>query len=102
EELKKMELQILQLINKHRLGKKLAVLSMNEAISASAFSHSKNMAEGKVPFSHDGFNERVGELRKQITGVNSWAENVAFGQMSANEVVEGWLKSPGHRQNIEG
>jgi uncharacterized protein YkwD len=30
------------------------------------------------------------------------AENVASGQMSAREVVDGWLNSPGHRRNIEG
>jgi hypothetical protein len=28
------------------------------------------------------------------------AENIAKGQQSAQEVVEAWLKSPGHRKNI--
>jgi uncharacterized protein YkwD len=27
---------------------------------------------------------------------------VASGQMTAREVVNGWLKSPGHKKNIEG
>ena len=29
------------------------------------------------------------------------AENIAMGQRSAQEVVTGWLNSPGHRRNIE-
>jgi uncharacterized protein YkwD len=29
-------------------------------------------------------------------------ENVASGQMTAKEAVEGWLQSPGHKRNIEG
>lgn len=37
---------------------------------------------------------------------NGWitasAENVAYGQLSAKEVVKGWLNSPGHKKkNIE-
>ena len=28
------------------------------------------------------------------------AENIAAGQNSAGEVVEGWMHSPGHRKNI--
>lgn len=30
----------------------------------------------------------------------AWAENVASGQRTAAEVVEGWMRSPGHRANI--
>ncbi len=28
------------------------------------------------------------------------AENIAIGQKSADEVVKGWMNSPGHRENI--
>ncbi|HEY8387678.1 MAG TPA: CAP domain-containing protein, partial [Parasegetibacter sp.] len=80
DDLRKMEREILQLINKHRLGKNLAALNMDGEIAASALSHSKNMADGKVPFGHDGFSERVAGLRKQINGADSWAENVAYNQ----------------------
>ena len=30
------------------------------------------------------------------------AENVAFGKLSAEGVVKGWINSPRHRKNIEG
>ena len=34
--------------------------------------------------------------------VSEVGENVAAGQMTAREVVDGWLNSPGHKKNIEG
>ena len=41
-------------------------------------------------------------ISSQVAGVNATAENVAFGSTSAREVVDNWLKSPDHKENIEG
>ena len=30
------------------------------------------------------------------------AENLAYGELSAEAVVKGWINSPGHKKNIEG
>ena len=60
------------------------------------------MASGKTPFGHSGFNDRSAYLNKKMGPITLIAENVASGQMSAGEVVDGWLHSPGHRRNIEG
>jgi uncharacterized protein YkwD len=39
--------------------------------------------------------------RARRHGYNSWgAENVAKGQRSAEQVMEAWMNSPGHRANI--
>jgi len=38
---------------------------------------------------------------KKIGG-DSMAENVALGQTTAQEAVDSWLSSEGHKQNIEG
>ncbi len=62
------------------------------------------MASGKVPFSHQGFEQRVSIIRRQIP-YQAAAENVAFNQGYSNpaeQAVEGWIKSDGHRVNIEG
>ena len=57
---------------------------------------------GEVAFGHDGFDDRI-EVIIQVEGkLRASGENVASGHMSATEVVEGWLNSPGHRRNIEG
>lgn len=97
-----MEESILDLINQYRKSKGLGILKMHTAISEESRKHSSDMANNKVPFSHDGFNTRAKRIEEKIHGVRSVAENVAYGQRSAKEVVEDWIKSPGHKMNIEG
>jgi uncharacterized protein YkwD len=97
-----MEASVLELINKYRASKGLGALKMNNAIAEESLKHSSDMASNKVPFSHDGFNSRAKRLEGKIKGMRSVAENVAYGQRTAKEVVEDWIKSPGHKMNIEG
>ena len=97
-----MESDVLTLINKYRRGKGMSTLVMNNVVSEEARKHSLNMATGKVPFSHDGFNTRSKTITTKLPTIKSVAENVAYGQRSAQEVVNDWIKSPGHKQNIEG
>ncbi len=94
--------EVLQLVNEHRNSMSLSPLISDEIISAAAVKHSKDMGSGKVPFGHQGFDERVGKIRKKINPVYGWAENVAMGVNTANAVVDMWLHSPGHKKNIEG
>ena len=98
----KMAGDILGLVNQHRQNKGLTPLQMNNTISAEAEKHSSDMAARSVVFGHDGFENRVKKITQQLGGVRASAENVANGQLSAKEVVDGWLKSNGHRRNIEG
>lgn len=98
----KIEKEILELVNQHRKKKGLAALEMNAAISAAAAKHSRNMATKKIRPGHDGFDERMDKLLKEIKGTNATAENVAYGARDAERVVEMWLDSKGHRKNIEG
>lgn len=97
-----MEQDILELVNKHRRQRGLAKLEMANEISAEAEKHSRNMATGHTAFGHDGFDERLSRLMRQLPGSNGGAENVAYGSRTAEEVVDMWLNSPGHRKNIEG
>jgi len=94
--------EVLQLVNEHRAGLGLPALKMNAMITKVAGTHSANMASGKVPFSHDGFDDRVAMINKQIKTANAWAENVAEGPRTAKSVVDMWLHSPEHKKNIEG
>ncbi len=62
------------------------------------------MAGGRVPFSHQGFKQRVKVISRMIP-YHSAAENVAYNQGYGDpdrEAVQGWLKSTEHRINIEG
>jgi uncharacterized protein YkwD len=98
---KDMETEILKYVNEHRTGMHLKPLKMNGIITAAAERHSKDMATGKIPFGHDGFNERMEKLSKQIKPSYSFAENVGQGKLDARAAVDMWLNSPGHKKNIE-
>lgn len=97
-----MNQQILQLINEHRKSIGKSDLQMIDVASSQAVQHSRDMMNGATPFGHEGFEQRVDVVKKSIGFINAAAENVAYGQMSADEVVDGWLHSPGHKKNIEG
>ncbi len=45
---------------------------------------------------------RIADIRKAAGFISGAAENVAYGNMTAAKVVDGWLHSPGHKKNIEG
>ena len=60
------------------------------------------MATKKIPFRHDGFDERMAAISRQLKNVSATAENVAYGANTAKDVVDMWLHSPGHKKNIEG
>jgi uncharacterized protein YkwD len=96
-----MVVEILKYVNKDRSEHNLPALKMNSIESQLAEKHSRDMATGKVKFGHDGFNSRAKTIQKALGSIEI-GENVASGPMTAREVVNGWLKSPGHKRNIEG
>ena len=93
---------ILRYVNEYRHKKGLAPLQANSFLSSVALEHSRDMLSGRTPFGHEGFQGRIGRIRKRLGPIHVAAENVASGPMSAREVVDGWLHSEGHRRNIEG
>lgn len=97
-----MEGDILMYVNKHRRAIGLKDLTMLDAASAEAAKHSANMAARRVAFGHTGFEARVSAISRSLGTVSAAAENVADGKLTAQQVVQGWLHSPGHKKNIEG
>ena len=97
-----LEDEIFSLVNEHRQAIGMAALKLSKVESTEALKHSKDMATGKVPFSHDGFRKRIQVISGQMGAIMASGENVAFGSMSAKEVLDTWLQSPPHRKNIEG
>lgn len=100
-----LESKAYELVNDHRQAMGLASLSYDARIAAVARRHSENMAAGRVPFGHEGFEERQRAISKTIpwTGI---AENVGMNDYpvarTVRAAVSGWLGSRGHRKNIEG
>lgn len=99
-ETKTIEIQILELINNHRLSIGVNPLESMDIIKSQAFSHTEHMViENEV--SHDNFFERSTFL-KSNAGAVSVSENVAYGYTKAESVVNAWLKSESHKKNLEG
>lgn len=94
--------EILVYINQYRVQHGLSKLVMNRVLSNEATRHSADMARHVVPFGHDGFGQRIEHLHEQIPASLSGAENVAYNYKTAKIVVDGWINSPGHRQNLMG
>lgn len=97
-----MNRDILYHVNEYRKKKGLSSLQSIATADEQAALHSKNMALKKTAFSHNGFEQRIAIISKSAGTMRAAAENVAYGNLSASEVVKGWIKSPGHRKNIEG
>lgn len=94
---------ILALVNAYRAKESLPPLVNNSEIASAAEQHSREMAEKKIPFGHDGFSQRMHGLFKEIAGANGGAENVLYADVDdAKTVVRAWLNSSGHRKNIAG
>lgn len=99
-----LEQEIYQQINQYRASRKLPPLKLDPRISQYARIHSERMASETVLFSHAGFDERIQAIGDAIP-YHEAAENIAVNKGNADPVqvaVQGWLKSSGHRQNIEG
>jgi uncharacterized protein YkwD len=99
----RLESEIHELVNRHRRSRGLPPLALDPRITRVARLHSSDMAADKVGLGHDGFADRVAMLGE--TTVARAAENVAYDsgpRAMASAVVQGWLRSSGHRENIEG
>jgi uncharacterized protein YkwD len=97
-----LEQSVFDEINQYRVSQNLPKLRLNTHITEQARIHSQNMANGKVPFSHEGLKQRVTAIPLEY---NNASENLALNKGYSNpvgEAITGWLKSPQHLQNIHG
>ncbi|RAM50660.1 MAG: CAP domain-containing protein [Hapalosiphonaceae cyanobacterium JJU2] len=96
-----IEDSVFQQINDYRTSQGLPALTRNVASDEQARTHSRNMANGTVPFDHSGYEQRI-----QSIGITyrSAAENIAYNQGysdPATQAVQSWLGSPEHLANIK-
>lgn len=78
-----------------------APLRLNPTLQNVASGHAAEMARYSY-FSHTGRDGSTVDGRATLAGY-PWrqiGENIAAGQMTADAVVQGWIKSPGHCANI--
>jgi uncharacterized protein YkwD len=93
--------QAVDYTNHHRAEMKLSPLRWNDLIAKVAAEHAEDMASGAAPFSHDGFDARTRRFPSHRTAGENLAMNKGMADV-ARAAVDGWIKSPGHRKNLEG
>jgi uncharacterized protein YkwD len=76
-------------------------LTASRKLNDAAMDHARDMARRKY-FEHEGRDGSQPRDRVRRAGYESrlTGENIAYGPVSAEEVVAGWLASPGHCENI--
>ncbi len=94
--------QILIYVNKFRAQNGKPALTLNKDMDETAGIHSQAMAKGTVPFGHDNFELRFKYVAAKLGRIDEFAENVAMGMMNAEQVVNAWIHSPQHRENMLG
>jgi uncharacterized protein YkwD len=95
-----IELETMNLINDYRASKGLKVLEKINHVSYKSEEHDDYMIANNV-VNHDDFEARSSNIIKAF-GAKSVSENVAYDYNSAKGVLDAWLKSEGHKKNIEG
>ncbi len=100
-----LERLVFDLINKKRLEFGLSPVVWSDDLERLAHAYSNNMATNNF-FSHQGLDGKKVNNRANAMGIKKWrslGENIAYNRGYDNpveSVVESWMKSPGHRENI--
>ncbi|AOR31329.1 hypothetical protein BFF78_10035 [Streptomyces fodineus] len=93
--------RIVQLVNAERAKVGCHPLTVNAALMKAAQAHSADMAAHQN-MSHTGSDGSSPGDRITRAGYawSAYGENVAYGYATADQVMTGWMNSPGHRANI--
>ncbi|MFF5497201.1 CAP domain-containing protein [Streptomyces aquilus] len=93
--------EVVDRTNRERTRRGLPPLTVDPRLTAAAQAHSTDMV-ARAFYSHTSPDGSEPWDRAAAAGASrrSIGENIACGQRSPAEVVEGWMNSPGHRANI--
>lgn len=102
--------EVLRLVNVEREKRKLKPLQWHEGLALAARYHAQDMAMDNY-MDHYTYDRNKGgglkrgcgtfdRIKQFVTDIFPCAENVAAGDTNPEDVVKGWMKSKGHRENI--
>jgi uncharacterized protein YkwD len=95
------EQAVLELVNDARSAKGCKALVIDDRITTAAQAHSTDMATQNY-FSHTSKDGRTFDVRMKEAGYpRPGGENIAKGYTTPEQVMQGWMNSTGHRENIE-
>ena len=92
--------QVVSIVNAERADAGCGPLKVDDRITAAAQAHAGDMSANDY-FSHDSQDGRTFDQRIRNAGYPSpGAENIAVGARTAEQVMQMWMDSDGHRRNI--
>lgn len=99
--LKSLEDEVIKLVNAERAKAGLPALTANWQVARVARTKSQDMIN-KNYFSHQSptYGSPFNMMENFGIKFSSAAENIAYGQKTPAEVMNGWMNSSGHRANI--
>lgn len=100
-QIKKIEAQVIQLVNQERAKHGLKALKANWELSRVARFKSADMRDRNY-FSHTSptYGSPFDMIKAFGISFNAAGENIAAGQTTPQQVMKSWMESPGHRKNI--
>ncbi|MFF7381419.1 CAP domain-containing protein [Streptomyces griseoluteus] len=93
--------RVVELVNTERAKVGCSPVKLNSTLTKAAQDHSADMAAHNT-MSHTGSDGSDPGSRITAAGYrwSAYGENVAFGYATPEQVMAGWMNSPGHRENI--
>ncbi|MGI8314698.1 CAP domain-containing protein [Halobacillus mangrovi] len=100
-EVSAFEQKVVELTNEERAKQGLQPLELDTELSAVAKDKSLDMQNNNY-FSHNSptYGSPFDMMKQYGIDYRTAGENIAMGQTSPEQVVEGWMNSDGHRKNI--
>lgn len=93
--------EVVELVNAERGKAGCSPVTVNATLTEAAQNHSADMAASRT-MSHTGSDGSSPADRITRAGYNwsTYGENVAYGYSTPEQVMAGWMSSPGHKENI--
>ena len=93
--------QVVQLVNQERAANGLKPLTVNSLLTKTATLKSEDMAKLNY-FDHQSptYGSPFDMMKQYGISYRTAGENIAMGQTTPQQVMQGWMNSPGHRANI--
>lgn len=93
-------------VNAYRSSLHLPSLRASANLNQLAQQHAIDMAQGRVTFSHKGFDNRFNKASKYFGKGISLAENIYYATFDAEQIaqgaLQGWIDSPSHHKALKG
>ncbi|GGT28577.1 CAP domain-containing protein [Streptomyces chromofuscus] len=93
--------RVVELVNSERAKAGCSAVKVNAKLTQAAQDHSADMASRRT-MSHTGSDGSDPGRRITAAGYTwqTYGENVAYGYSTPEQVMAGWMSSPGHKRNI--